>query len=430
MINTWDLLKKAFIQRYCPPSKTEKQLEEIYNFKQKGDETLYQACERYNDLLYKFPPHYLNRYQKVNIFYKGLDTMARQLLDLQGPIPNKTPAQALVAIQTMADHSQKRHDGSTSKKVSNSSSDRTAATANKLDKCPLREEVKSIEEVKYGEFGRSFLNNNGNGARYRVGINTKKRINGRLDEEASGEHVYEHDQKSSLKNLETQTEQLAKDCQGKAANEVPNSSIGHCKAIFADDDAPSDETSSNETNELHEVSFISDDNVQVSKKKDERPLEVLPCQLPLKELTLGSFTLPCTIGSLNMYALAHLGASVNIMPRSMFNHLKLTNLKKTYMLVEMADMTKSAPIGIVENILVKIDKFLFPSDFMIIDMLGDPNETMILGRPFLATIHARIDVFNKEISLGVGEDRIIFDMNGNVHHPTVFNKKVCMVHEV
>ncbi|GKC20212.1 hypothetical protein Tco_1022362, partial [Tanacetum coccineum] len=54
-INTWDLLKKAFIQRYCPPSMTAKQLEYIYNFNQEGDESLYQAWERYNDLLYKCP---------------------------------------------------------------------------------------------------------------------------------------------------------------------------------------------------------------------------------------------------------------------------------------------------------------------------------------------------------------------------------------
>ncbi|GJU34916.1 7-deoxyloganetin glucosyltransferase-like protein [Tanacetum coccineum] len=163
-------------------------------------------------------------------------------------------------------------------------------------------------------------------------------------------------QNARLKNLETQVEQLMNDFQAKTTKEAPNSStsIGHCKAIFADDDAPSDETSSNETNELHEVSFISDDNVQVSKKKDERPLEVLPCQLPLKELTLGSFTLPCTIGSLNMYALAHLGASVNIMPYTMFKCFKLTSFKETSMLVEMADMSEKAPMGIVENVLVPV----------------------------------------------------------------------------
>ncbi|GJV65760.1 hypothetical protein Tco_1476588 [Tanacetum coccineum] len=55
---------------------------------------------------------------------------------------------------------------------------------------------------------------------------------------------------------------------------------------------------------------------------------------------------------------------------------------------------------------------------------------MILGRSFLAIIHARIDVFNKEILLWVGEDRIIFDMNGNVHHPVVLIEKVCVTNEV
>ncbi|GJU75908.1 phospholipase-like protein [Tanacetum coccineum] len=123
------------------------------------------------------------------------------------------------------------------------------------------------------------------------------------------------------------------------------------------------------------------------------------------DLAIGNFTLPCTIRSLNFYAMADLGASVNVIPKSMFKHLKLAQLKKTDMLVEMADMTKRSPIRIVENALVKIDKFLFPSDFVVMDMLNTHNETMILGRPFLATIHAEIDVFNKEISSGIGGDR-------------------------
>ncbi|GJW39211.1 RNA-directed DNA polymerase, eukaryota, reverse transcriptase zinc-binding domain protein [Tanacetum coccineum] len=74
-----------------------------------------------------------------------------------------------------------------------------------------------------------------------------------------------------------------------------------------------------------------------------------------------------------------LGASVNIMPHSMFKSLKLTNIKETTALVEMADMSKKAHVGIVENVIVKIDRFLFPYDFVAIDMQGDPNETMILG---------------------------------------------------
>ncbi|GJY89360.1 phospholipase-like protein [Tanacetum coccineum] len=96
----------------------------------------------------------------------------------------------------------------------------------------------------------------------------------------------------------------------------------------------------------------------------------------------------------------------------------------------MTDMTQKAPLGIVENVLVKINKFLIPFDFMIMDMLGEPNETMILGRPFLATIHAQIDVFKSKISLGIGGDRILFDMDGNVCHSNIPVEKVYMTNSI
>ncbi|GKF84886.1 hypothetical protein Tco_0249784, partial [Tanacetum coccineum] len=82
---------------------TAKQLKDIHNFKQEGDESLYQAWERYNDLLYKCPTHDINSHQK-------------------GPIPGMRPAQALTTIHTMADHSQKWYDGTTSKNIGSSSS--------------------------------------------------------------------------------------------------------------------------------------------------------------------------------------------------------------------------------------------------------------------------------------------------------------------
>ncbi|GKB27908.1 reverse transcriptase domain-containing protein [Tanacetum coccineum] len=89
------------------------------------------------------------------------------------------------------------------------------------------------------------------------------------------------------------------------------------------------------------------------------------------------------------------GASINVMPRSIFERLHLTNLKKTNMLYEMADMSKKAPLGIVENVLVKIDKFLFPSSFVIID--NTPSETTILGRPLMLPSPCEQDVLLKNI---------------------------------
>ncbi|GJT92219.1 retrovirus-related pol polyprotein from transposon TNT 1-94 [Tanacetum coccineum] len=113
---------------------------------------------------------------------------------------------------------------------------------------------------------------------------------------------------------------------------------------------------------------------------------------------------------LNFYAMTDLGTCVNIMPNSVFEYLKLTNLKKTDILVGMTNMTQQAPLGTVENVLVKIAKFVFPCDFVVIDMPGILGEMMIMGKLFLATIHAQIDVFNGEISFGIGEDRVKFDV--------------------
>ncbi|GJS41865.1 copia protein [Tanacetum coccineum] len=123
-------------------------------------------------------------------------------------------------------------------------------------------------------------------------------------------------------------------------------------------------------------------------------------------------------------------ASVNVMPKLLFEHLKLVDLKETSMVVEMADMTKKAPLGIVENVLVKMDKFLFHSDFIVIDMLEGPNKTMLLGKPILATMHAQIDVFRREILLEIGEEKVKFDMNEGICHSRVPFEKIYMASSV
>ncbi|GKC27593.1 copia protein [Tanacetum coccineum] len=107
--------------------------------------------------------------------------------------------------------------------------------------------------------------------------------------------------------------------------------------------------------------------------------KTLPYQQISNEINAGSFTLPCTIGNLKINVMTDVGARINMMPKSLFEHLMLTNLKKTCMDVEMGDMTKKAPLGIVENIPVQINKFLFHSDFVVIDTLEGPNETILSG---------------------------------------------------
>ncbi|KAA3488422.1 Pol polyprotein [Gossypium australe] len=103
---------------------------------------------------------------------------------------------------------------------------------------------------------------------------------------------------------------------------------------------------------------------------------ILQNKLPRKLKDPGSFTIPCLIGSLSVdNALADLGASINVMPYKMFKQLGLEKPKQTRMSIQLADKTIRIPRGIIEDVLVRIDKFIFPVDFVILDMDEDNNVT-------------------------------------------------------
>ncbi|KAK5825717.1 hypothetical protein PVK06_020576 [Gossypium arboreum] len=121
----------------------------------------------------------------------------------------------------------------------------------------------------------------------------------------------------------------------------------------------------------------------------------------------GSFMIPCLIGSLDVNnALADLGASINVMPYKMFKQLGLGKPKQTRMSIQLADKIIRFPRGIIEDVLIKIDKFIFPVDFVVLDIEEDRNIPLILGRPFLATAKTIIDVGTSELTLRVGDETI------------------------
>ncbi|GJS89762.1 hypothetical protein Tco_0772398 [Tanacetum coccineum] len=152
---------------------------------------------------------------------------------------------------------------------------------------------------------------------------------------------------------------------------------------------------------------------------NERCFAVLLIKIPLKEKDPGSFTIPCVIGKIAMdKPLADLGASISLMPYSMFARLNLGELKPTRMCIELANKSTQYPRGIVKNVIVKIDKFIFPVDFLVLDMEEDHKIPIIMGRPFLATAHAMIDVSNKKISFEVGNETITFDIEKSMKFST------------
>ncbi|XP_076904960.1 uncharacterized protein LOC143560564 [Bidens hawaiensis] len=127
---------------------------------------------------------------------------------------------------------------------------------------------------------------------------------------------------------------------------------------------------------------------------------VLQSKFPKKMADPGSFTIPCILGDDTVsHALADLGASINLMPYSVFSRLGLGEPRPTRMSIQLADRSVKYPRGIVENMLVRIGKFIFPVDFVILDMNEDDSVPLILGRPLLATEQALIDVRNGKLIL-------------------------------
>ncbi|GJS04727.1 hypothetical protein Tco_0321235 [Tanacetum coccineum] len=133
------------------------------------------------------------------------------------------------------------------------------------------------------------------------------------------------------------------------------------------------------------------------------------CQAIWKEKDPWSFTLPCFIHNICFdKALVDLGASVSVMPFSTYTNLGLGILSHTELNIEVADRTIKQPRGIAENVLVRIGKFIFPIDFIILDIPEDDDVPLILGRPFLSTANSKIEVFKRKITLRVDEEKLVF----------------------
>ncbi|XP_065638021.1 uncharacterized protein LOC136071088 [Quercus suber] len=143
----------------------------------------------------------------------------------------------------------------------------------------------------------------------------------------------------------------------------------------------------------------------------EKSSAILQKKLPLKLKDPGSFTIPCTIGkSYFDRDLCNLGASINLMPLSVFRKLGFGEVKPTTISLQLADRSIKYPRGVIEHVLVKVDKFIFPVDFIVLDMDEDEEIPLILGRPFLATGRTLIDVQQGKLVLRVGEDEVTFDV--------------------
>ncbi|GJX23567.1 reverse transcriptase domain-containing protein [Tanacetum coccineum] len=132
-------------------------------------------------------------------------------------------------------------------------------------------------------------------------------------------------------------------------------------------------------------------------------------KVPEKLKDLEKFLIPCALHKLDRTnALANSGASINLLPHSIYKQLGLGALKPTRMTLELANRFVTHPMGIAEDVVVRVDGFTFLADFVVVNFKPDPRVPIILGRPFLRTAKALIDLYEEKLTLRVGSDELVF----------------------
>ncbi|GJV13577.1 retrovirus-related pol polyprotein from transposon TNT 1-94, partial [Tanacetum coccineum] len=352
--------------------------------------------------------------QEVISFYKGLDVPTRQILDSKGALPSMKAADAKKAIQDMADHSQKWHNRTSTRCRSTKTFDGLAEIQAQLNN--LRREIKKVNEKIHEE-----------------NSNLIKEIRASTDAAI-------RNQGASIKALEIQIGQMSKVLQERGFRNLPSSTetnprdhfnsisttveadaipirrIGPSRCVVSGPQnsklffVPSQATIPFPSR-LYDDCYDEEEGSCGLKNFDAYSIRttLLDDALPPKEKDLGSFSLPCYINNLCFNkTLADLGASVSIMPFSTYTNLGLGELALTKLIVELANRTVKRPKGIAENVLVGIDKFLFPVDFIVLDIPEDIKTPLIIGRPFLSITFAKTDVFKRKITLKVRNNKVMF----------------------
>ncbi|GJR49493.1 reverse transcriptase domain-containing protein [Tanacetum coccineum] len=145
---------------------------------------------------------------------------------------------------------------------------------------------------------------------------------------------------------------------------------------------------------------------------------VLLKKLPKKLGDTGRFLIPCDFYRLeSCMALADLGASINLMPLYVWKKLFLPELTPTRMTLKLATRIVSYLAGIAEEVFIQVEKFTFPADFVVVDYDVDPRVPLILKRPFLRTDHALVDVHREELTLRVGDEKYVFNVDSTSKYP-------------
>ncbi|KAH9697798.1 hypothetical protein KPL71_023761 [Citrus sinensis] len=454
-ITTWAGLAHKFLAKYFPPAKTTKLRNDITTFAQFEMESLYEAWERYKDLLRKCPHHGLPVWLQVQTFYNGLRSNTRTMIDAAtgGTLMGKTPEAAYELLEEMASNNYqwssersmpRKTVGAHNIDVFTALFAQMTTLSNKLEHLNVSAIQTQVCELCRGNYtsvncqvGSPFASSSAEQVHYNAlkpppGFQSQEnksnledtitQLTTNMSQFMTKTKSTFQNQAASIQNLEVQVGQIANLLSSRQPGSLPSNTETNPKeqvnAIILRSDA------------LEQMSFYAKFMKEIlSNKRKFKEYEtvmltedctaILENKLPPKLKDPGSFNSPCTIG--NCYfdkALCDLGANINLMPFSIFKKLGLGEPKATTVTLQLADRSIKYPRGIVEDVLVKVDKFIFPADFIVLDMAEDIELPLILGRPFLATGRALIDVQEGKLILRVQNEQAIFNVYTPIKYPT------------
>nr|GFA84273.1 hypothetical protein [Tanacetum cinerariifolium] len=350
-ILTWEDLVSKFINQFFPPSKTTYLRNEITNFLQKPNETFNEAWECFKDLLRQCPHHGFSELHQLDTFYNALNPNDQDALDsaARENFLNKIPREYLLIIESKSKNQMMNFMQNL---YHNKQSSSTSLPSNTIPNS--KGEAKAITT--------------------RSGMSYK-------EPPIPPPGVEEQEPTEATTDTELPS---TEDIQPPSLREKDDILAAKFMEIFRD---------------LHfELSFV-DALVHMPKfalmlkkllNKKNKLIELT--KMPLNE-NRSAVVLKKLPEKLD------LGASINLMPLSICKKLKLPTLNDTKIVLELADRTISKPTGVAENVFVKVGKFYFPADFIVLDFIADPRVPLILGRPFLSNAHAIINVHEREIIL-------------------------------
>nr|GEY02990.1 reverse transcriptase domain-containing protein [Tanacetum cinerariifolium] len=464
VFNTFEQMAKMFLGKYFPPSMVTKLRNEITNFRQRLDESLFEARERYKLSIDRCPNHNMLPATQIDTFYNSLTLRHRDTIigAAGGTFMKRRLEECYDLIENITAH---HNDWDTLAQQSESSSSITSFSDTKI--AALKAEIVEInknlmrpplaklrtyiprEPTKFMKMNTASSSGSGtlpgntitNPKEELKGITTRSEIayQGPTIPTTSSSLPLVVERETKATNDTSVVAAIIEPVIAPVSALKPNQklSIPYPSRLH-------DQKLRDKANDQREKIFqiFKDLNFNISfadalipmpkfgptiktllTNKDKlselarTPLNehcsaVLLKKLPEKLGDPGKFLIPCDFSGLaECLALFDLGASINIMPLSVWNKLSLPKLSHTYMTLELADRSISRPVGVAEDVFFKVGTFHFSAEFIVVDFDADPRVPLIVERSFLKTERALIDVFEGELTLRVGKEAITFNLD-------------------